>query len=89
MDTSPGTSPTTYHIRIQGSLSPILCSWFGDVHIHSQSHNETLLEGDFADQAALRGLLDQLWNLNMTVLSVTQPEMDSTPEKAGNRGCEG
>jgi hypothetical protein len=35
----------------------------------------TVLVSPFADQAALRGFLDQLWNLNFTVISI---------EKVGN-----
>jgi hypothetical protein len=37
-----------------------------------QEHGETLLMGWFADQAALRGLLDHLWNLNFTILGIEQ-----------------
>ena len=58
----------TYHIRIQGVLRPPLADWLGDMQVIQQEYSETLLVGQFADQAALRGLLDQLWNLNFTVL---------------------
>jgi hypothetical protein len=42
--------------------------WFGEMNITSQEHGETLLTGWFADQSALRGFMDRLWNLNLTVL---------------------
>ncbi len=48
--------------------------WFGGVSILSSEKDETVLVGEFADQAALRGLLEQLWNLNYTLLSVEQIE---------------
>ena len=37
----------------------------------------TVLRGVF-DQAALRGLLSQLWNLNLTVLAVTPSSRGET-----------
>ena len=51
-----------------------IADWLGDVVIVPQENGETLLIGRFADQSALRGFLDQLWNLNFTVLSVVDLE---------------
>jgi hypothetical protein len=59
-----------YQIRVKGALGPSVIHWFGDITIIPQENGETLLAGPFADQAALRGFLDQLWNLNFTILSV-------------------
>ena len=42
----------------------------------------TAVSGVFADQAALRGLLNCLWDLNLTVLSVTQ---ENSPHNGGGR----
>ena len=44
--------------------------WFGDLTITLLQNGETMLVGQFTDQSALRGFLDQLWDLNLTVLSV-------------------
>jgi hypothetical protein len=44
--------------------------WFGNFSVHTLENDGTLLIGQFADQSALRGFLDQLWNLNFTILSV-------------------
>lgn len=60
----------TYHIRLKGVLNPSLAEWFENITILPEEGGETLLVGQFADQPALRGLLEQLWNLNITVLSV-------------------
>ena len=60
----------TYWIRLKGVLDHPIADWFGDITIIPQENGETLLVGKFADQPALRGLLDQLWNLNLTILSV-------------------
>jgi hypothetical protein len=69
------TSPkNTYRIRIKGVPNHSLTDWLADVQVIPQEQGETLLVGQFADQPALRGLLDQLWNLNYTVLSVERIE---------------
>jgi hypothetical protein len=59
-----------YRIQIQGVLDRTITDWFGELTILPQENGETVLVGPFADQSALRGLLDQLWNLNFTLLSV-------------------
>jgi hypothetical protein len=70
MDRNVSGSHTTYQIRIKGILNRSLASLNDDLSILSQENNETLLVGMFVDQPALRGLLDHLWNLNLTILSV-------------------
>ncbi len=58
-----------YRVRIEGALDRPITDWFGGITVIPQESGETLLEGQFVDQPALRGLLDQLWNLNFTILS--------------------
>ena len=70
MDEIRANAANTYHIRIRGVLTHPLADWLGDIQVLPQEHHETLLVGQFTDQAALRGLLDQLWNLNFTILSL-------------------
>ena len=69
---------STYRIRLRGALSSPTTDWFGDITIIPQENDETLLVGQFADQAALRGFLDQLWNLNFTILSLERVENGPT-----------
>jgi hypothetical protein len=64
------SSGDIYHIKIKGILNPAISEWLGDITIFSLENGETMLEGEFPDQPALRGLMDQLWNLNYTVLSI-------------------
>ncbi|HLO30895.1 MAG TPA: hypothetical protein VK249_17245 [Anaerolineales bacterium] len=72
------TNPTSiYRIKIQGALKSPLADWLGDLQIIPQEGGATLLVGHFADQPALRGLLDQLWNLNFVLLSVERIENQS------------
>jgi hypothetical protein len=37
----------------------------------------TTLTGPVADQAALRGLLSKIWDLNLVLISATRIEVDS------------
>ena len=59
-----------YQIRLEGVLDHPIADWFGGITIIPQENGDTLLVCQFVDQPALRGLLDQLWNLNLTIQSV-------------------
>ncbi len=61
-----------YQIRLKGVMNLSAIDWLDGITILPQENGETLLIGKFPDQASLRGLLEQLWNLNFTVLSVEQ-----------------
>jgi hypothetical protein len=64
----------TYRIRIQGRLDPLRAARLGDltpvVHDSGGATAVTDLTGWVADQAALMGVLEQLYALGMTLLSV-------------------
>ena len=59
-----------YQIKIKENLDLAATDWFGGLTLTPVEDGGTLLVGSFPDQPALRGFLDQLWNLNFTVLSV-------------------
>ncbi len=59
-----------YRIRLKGGISHSIVDWVDDLSIFPQENGDTILVGHIPDQAALRGLLEQLWNLNYTVLAV-------------------
>ena len=65
-----------YQIHIQEAIDSAVIDWFGDLTLTPAENGGTLLSGAFPDQPALRGFLDQLWNLNFTVLSVDKIELD-------------
>jgi hypothetical protein len=64
-----------YEIRVRGRLDQnfIQLGWLDRVTMTFEPESEgfgiTTLAGNF-DQAALRGLLSYLWDMNLTVLSV-------------------
>lgn len=73
-----------YSIVVRGELSPSWLAWFDTLEVEV-SYGEggaplTALCGPVTDQAALRGVLCRLWDLNLTVLSVTRLEPGSVTE---------
>jgi hypothetical protein len=64
----------TYRIRVKETLDRHFADWLDNLTFIPQKNGETLLIGSFTDQPALRGFLDQLWNLNITVITVERIE---------------
>ena len=76
MDMQEESAPQRYRIRIQGNLDPRWSEWLADMSI-APERNESgasavVLTGFLADQAALRGVLNRLWDLNLAVISVNR-----------------
>jgi hypothetical protein len=67
-----------YEIQVQGELDQGWQRWFDGVTVALTGSGEgppvTTLAGPIADQAALRGMLCKLWDLNLTLLSVRRVE---------------
>ena len=68
----PVINTAIYQIRIQGQISESWSDWLGGLTIIPQSDGETLLAGLIVDQAALHGIMDKLYAMNLTILSVVQ-----------------
>ena len=63
--------PTTYRIRVRGSLDSSWSERFWGMKLTATQGNlESVLEGRLADQAALRGVLNALYELHHPVISV-------------------
>ncbi len=60
----------TYRIRVRETFDKKIFNWFDDLTIAPVENDGSLLIGSFTDQPALRGFLEQLWNLNLTVISI-------------------
>jgi hypothetical protein len=76
MESNKSNQSNTYHILVKEALDHSITDWFGELTIIPQENGETLLVGYFVDQPALRGFLEQLWNLNITVITVERIEND-------------
>ena len=71
-DTQNQPEPIIYHIRLQGHLDSGWGDWFGGVTVTFSDDGTTLLIGEVIDQAALHGLLRQIRNLGLTLISVNR-----------------
>ncbi len=83
----PGADqPVIYQIRIKGHLGHNGIEWFQGLSITLAQNGETLLTGSVTDQAALYGLLRQVRDLGMPLLSVTRvgPNQSDNPIKSGD-----
>lgn len=71
-----------YQIQVQGSVDPRWSDCFTGLTLTAELDAEqmplTTLTGRVPDQAALRGILNKLWDLNVTLTSVKQ--IAPTPE---------
>jgi hypothetical protein len=71
-----------YRIRVQGRLDKRRSDWFEGMTMRLERASDdtftTTLTGAVADQARLRGILSKLWDLNLTLLSVTRIETRET-----------
>jgi hypothetical protein len=71
-----------YQIRVQGKLDKRRSDWFEGMTMGFERASDdtlfTTLTGAVADQARLRGILSKLWDLNLTLISVTRIETRET-----------
>lgn len=74
MSTPDDAGCARYEIHIQGKLDEKWLVWLNDTPMtHQQVAGPkpgTLLVCEVVDQARLRGLLNRLWDLNLTLISV-------------------
>ncbi|MCA9927598.1 MAG: hypothetical protein KC419_03945 [Anaerolineales bacterium] len=63
-----------YQITLEGRLDGRWADWFEGLTMTTNG-DITILTGPVADQAALRGLLNQIWDFNLTVISVCRMEV--------------
>ena len=76
-----------YQIKVRGRLDARWSDWFGGMAIACEVGCDglpvTTLTGPVVDQAALRGILWKLWDLNLRLISVIPVEIDSKGSSPG------
>lgn len=76
MNAQAGDEPLTYRIALQGQLDESWSNWLGGMSVSVEGTKDdvpvTELTGPVADQPALRGILNRLWDLNLTVISMNR-----------------
>ena len=62
-----------YQTQVQGMIDNRWASWFEGMTIAADEKvSVTTLTGTVADQAALRGILAKLWDLNLALIAVNE-----------------
>ncbi len=68
--------PVTYVIKVRGKLDAQWADWFNGMTVACEESDETVvfttLTGAVRDQSALRGILARIWDLGLTLYSVTR-----------------
>ena len=81
---------TIYQIKIQGRLKAEWADWLNGMVLEISSQEselgglpqfETTITLAVPDQAALRGVMNKLWDLNATIIALAQ----ASPQKAGEQ----
>jgi hypothetical protein len=62
--------PTHYEIRVKGHLDDALARQFDGLVISNAEGGEAVISGRIQDQAALQGVLNQIANLGLALISV-------------------
>ena len=75
--TSRSHPPGRYEIRLKGHLAGRWATRFDGMTLTAHSDGTTILHGPVADQAALHGLLRQVRDLGLPLISVTQIDTDN------------
>lgn len=61
-----------FEIRVKGHLSPAWSDWLEGLEVKCLDNGEMILSGTIVDQAALMGILNKIYRLNLTLLSVSE-----------------
>ncbi|MBN1669333.1 MAG: hypothetical protein JW862_19740 [Anaerolineales bacterium] len=70
----PKTTPSIYQICLQGDLMARWAEWLGSLALEMTPVESTprraVITVAVPDQAALRGMLNKLWDLNLALISI-------------------
>jgi len=65
-----------YQIKVQGGVDPSWSDCFNGMEVSTETGHDggcvTMFTGPVEDQATLRGILNHLWDLNLSILAVIQ-----------------
>jgi hypothetical protein len=72
---SEATKNIMYEIKVQGALDGSWSDWFNGMAIIYED-GITTLTGTVKDQSILRGMLTKIWDLNLTLISIDQVNLE-------------
>jgi hypothetical protein len=64
------TEPILCQIRVKGHLSDQLGDWFGGLEVENQPDGYAVLTGSLPDQSALYGVLNQMRDFGVALVSL-------------------
>lgn len=83
-------SPPVFCIEVVGRLDENWSEWFEGMQVRlardEMGSPVTILSGPVADQAALQGLLNKVWNLNLSLIAVYRAGSRRELAPAAERG---
>ena len=74
-----------YKIKVKGNLGEHWSDWLGGLEITHDSQGNSLLTGVVPDQAALHGILAQIRDLGLTLISITPQGIEDENTKQNSR----
>ena len=77
------TKGPVYELRVQGHLDGHWAEWLADLTVRHNDDGTSTLTGPIADQAALHGLLAQVRDLGVVLISVAPV----SPRRPRRRRC--
>jgi hypothetical protein len=69
---SSSTHGGFFEIHIKGHLDESWSDWLEGLEVKLLDNGETMLSGHIRDQAALMGILNRLYSLNLVILSMNE-----------------
>ena len=66
------SEPLVYQIRVKGHLDETWIDWFSRLVVVNETNGEATLTGEARDQAELAGVLNRIFDLNLTLLAVNR-----------------
>ncbi len=69
---STGSQGEYFEIHVKGQLDESWTDWLEGMEVKLLDNGEMILLGHIGDQAALMGILNKLYRLNLTLLSVSR-----------------
>jgi len=74
---STGAAAGSYEIHVRGQLDESWSDWLEGLEVKLLDNGEMILCGHITDQAALMGILNKLYGLNLTLLSVNKTKIQN------------
>jgi hypothetical protein len=78
--------PATYRIEVEGRIDASWSDWFHGMS-YTYERGITTFAGLVSDQAALRGILFKIWDLNLTLISVNRVDGSANAETERNKSA--